>query len=298
MGNQPSSPFSQPPASSDTVDPANPNTSPLCGPDCQKQRALATTQQAYQAALANKDNDPTTYQLMRYKYYSLKEGPQWAQQEKARIAQTDINPVLEKLRQSYQQVNGQFEAQRQLVDMVDTVQQQQEAMRKDAQGQVSLLEEDLNEKKAKIDVYNRSVELATGGGSGTTLGTTTLDPLIRYFGQYPANFQTILDVAIGIVIFLMFILLVSRFRALGEKVKGLQVYTAAGTPLFGAPPTATQQAAATTQKVAAAAKATPGAISKAFGTVKQSVAGYGLIIGLSAVLLALSLVITYEGNKL
>lgn len=295
MGNQQSSPFSQPPASSDTIDAANPNTSPLCGPDCQKQRALASTQQAYQTALANKDNDPTTYQLMRYKYYSLKEGPSWAQKEKARIAQTDINPVLDKLRQSYQQVNGEFQAQRQLVDMVDTVQQQQEAMRKDAQSQVNVLEEDLNEKKAKIDVYNRSVELATGGGSGSMLGTTTLDPLIRYFSQYPANFQTILDVAIAIVIFLAFILLISRVRAIGEKVKGLQVLTAQGVPLFGGPSTGTAPISSTAPL---GQRATPGAISKAFGAVKGAVSGYGLIIGLSAVLLALSLVIVYEGNKL
>jgi hypothetical protein len=289
MGNQQSSPFSQPPTSSDQIDAANPNTSPLCDPECQKQRALASAQQAYQTALANKDSNPELYQLARYKYYSLKEGPSWAAQEKARISQTNINPVVDKLRQMYQQVNGQFNAQRDLVDAADTIQQQQEAMRKESEEQMKYLEGDLNEKKEKINVYNRSVDLSEGS---SYLGSTTLDPLIRYFSQYPASFQTILDVAIGIVIFLTFILLITRVKAIGEKVKGLQVYTATGAPLFGA---TTGEA---TEKAKEAIKATPGAVSKAFSSVKDAVSGYGLIIGLSAVLIALSLIIAYEGNKL
>lgn len=291
MGNQQSSPFSQPPVNSDQVDPSNPNTSLLCGPDCQKQRALANAQQAYQTALANKDNDPTTYQLMRYKYYSLKEGPTWAQQEKARIAKNDINPVVDKLRQSYQSIKGQFQSQRDLVDAADTLQQQQESMRKDTEQQIKLLEGDLDEKKAKIGVYNRSVDFASQGG--LTRGTTTLDPLIRYFADYPASFQTILDVAIGIVIFLMFILLVTRVKAIGEKVKGLRVYTATGAPLFGGP-TTTAPAVTPGPRPAEGA----GAISKAFGAIKGAVSGYGLLLALSAVLIALSLIIAFEGNKL
>lgn len=278
MGNQQSSPFSQPPINSDTADAANPNTSPLCGVECQKQRQLAAAQQAYQTALANKDNDPTTYQLMRYRYYSLKEGPSWAQQEKARIAQNDINPVVDKLRQTYQQVNSQFMSQRDLVDAVDTLQQQQESLRNQSEQQLKLLEGDLEEKKAKIGVYNRSVEFASERPS--FLRTTTLDPLIRYFSDYPATFQTILDVTIGIVIFLAFILFMSRARAVAERFK-----------FPGATPPPTETVQKTVQ-------ATTGNISKAFGAVKEAVSGYGLIIGLSAVLIALSLVIVYEGNKL
>lgn len=296
MGSQQSSPFSQPPVNSDTADASNPNTSLLCDVACQKQRALASAQKAYQIALANKDSDPTTYQLMRYKYFSLKEGPTWAQQEKARIAKQDIDPVVEKLRDSYREVNGQFEAQRQLVDMVDTVQRQQEAMRKESEGQVKLLQDDIEEKKAKIGVYNRSVDLASEGGTTTEGGTSTLDPLIKYFGEYPSNFQTILDVAIGIIIFLMVIILLQRSRALGEKVKNLQVYTASGMPLFGASPLSPRLGP--TASALPSVPAQPGRISRAISSAVSAASGYWPIIGLSAVLIALSLIIAYEGNKL
>lgn len=240
---------------SDTADASNPNTSPLCGPDCQKQRSLAAAQQAYQTALANKDTDPTTYQLMRYRYFSLKEGPEWAQKEKARIAQTDINPVIDKLRQSYQQVNGQFQSQRDLVEAVDILQRQQEASRKDTEQQVKLLEDDLEEKRAKIGVYNRSVDFAP------VSATTTLDPLIRYFSGYPSSFQTILDVTIGIVLFLVFVLIVSRVRSGGET------------------------------------RSAPPNVGKAVEVVKDAVAGNGVILALVAALIALTLVIVYAGSQ-
>jgi hypothetical protein len=194
MGNQPSSPSSQPLA--DT----------LCGPECQKQKDL---QVAYEAASA--DTDPLTKQLAQFNYNSVKNGPDWSRQEKAKIIKTQIDPVLKRYQAQFTSLQGDHQQKRDVVDAVEKVKDQQAALRKTVEQQMK----EVQEKEDLMQLRNREVELASG--TATTLSVRTLDPLVQYFSGYPASFVTILNVLISVIIFFMLAIVYKKTQFIGQS---------------------------------------------------------------------------------
>jgi hypothetical protein len=194
MGNQPSSPSSQPLA--DT----------LCGPECQKQKDL---QVAYEAASA--DTDPVTKQLAHFNYNSVKNGPDWSRQEKAKIIKTQIDPVLKRYQAQFTSLQGDHQQKRDVVDAVEKVKDQQAALRKTVEQQMK----EVQEKEDLMQLRNREVELASG--TATTLSVRTLDPLVQYFSGYPASFVTILNVLISVIIFFMLAIVYKKTQFIGQS---------------------------------------------------------------------------------
>jgi len=194
MGNKPSSPSSQPLA--DT----------LCGPECQKQKDL---QVAYEAASA--DTDPLTKQLAQFNYNSVKNGPDWSRQEKAKIIKTQIDPVLKRYQAQFTALQGDHQQKRDVVDAVEKVKDQQAALRKTVEQQMK----EVQEKEDLMQLRNREVELASG--TATTLSVRTLDPLVQYFSGYPASFVTILNVLISVIIFFMLAIVYKKTRFIAQS---------------------------------------------------------------------------------
>ena len=194
MGNQPSSPSSQPLA--DT----------LCGPECQKQKDL---QVAFEAASA--DTDPLTKQLAQFNYNSVKNGPDWSRQEKAKIIKTQIDPVLKRYQAQFTSLQGDHQQKRDVVDAVEKVKDQQAALRKTVEQQMK----EVQEKEDLMQLRNREVELASG--TATTLSVRTLDPLVQYFSGYPASFVTILNVLISVIIFFMLAIVYKKTQFIGQS---------------------------------------------------------------------------------
>jgi hypothetical protein len=194
MGNQPSSPSSQPLA--DT----------LCGPECQKQKDL---QVAYEAASA--DTDPVTKQLAQFNYNSVKNGPDWSRQEKAKIIKTQIDPVLKRYQAQFTSLQGDHQQKRDVVDAVEKVKDQQAALRKTVEQQMK----EVQEKEDLMQLRNREVELASG--TATTLSVRTLDPLVQYFSGYPASFVTILNVLISVIIFFMLAIVYKKTQFISQS---------------------------------------------------------------------------------
>jgi|688.fasta_scaffold26871_4 hypothetical protein len=194
MGNQPSSPSSQPLA--DT----------LCGPECQKQKDL---QVAFEAASA--DTDPLTKQLAQFNYNSVKNGPDWSRQEKAKIIKTQIDPVLKRYQAQFTALQGDHQQKRDVVDAVEKVKDQQAALRKTVEQQMK----EVQEKEDLMQLRNREVELASG--TATTLSVRTLDPLVQYFSGYPASFVTILNVLISVIIFFMLAIVYKKTQFISQS---------------------------------------------------------------------------------
>jgi hypothetical protein len=194
MGNQPSSPSSQPLA--DT----------LCGPECQKQKDL---QVAFEAASA--DTDPLTKQLAQFNYNSVKNGPDWSRQEKAKIIKTQIDPVLKRYQAQFTALQGDHQQKRDVVDSVEKVKDQQAALRKTVEQQMK----EVQEKEDLMQLRNREVELASG--TATTLSVRTLDPLVQYFSGYPASFVTILNVLISVIIFFMLAIVYKKTQFISQS---------------------------------------------------------------------------------
>ena len=194
MGNQPSSPSSQPLA--DT----------LCGPECQKQKDL---QVAFEAASA--DTDPVTKQLAQFNYNSVKNGPDWSRQEKAKIIKDQVDPVLKRYQSQFTALQGDHQQKRDVVDAVEKVKDQQAALRKTVEQQMK----EVQEKEDLMQLRNREVELSSG--TATTLSVRTLDPLVQYFSGYPASFVTILNVLISVIIFFMLAIVFKKTQFIGQS---------------------------------------------------------------------------------
>lgn len=198
MGNQPSNP-SSPPRSPDEI-----LQEGVCGPDCQKQKDIATAFSAYQAASSNKEADPDTYAWAKFQYLSTKNGPEWTAQEKQRLVKTQIDPILKQYQQKFLSVEGEYTKQRELVDVVEAVEAKQSQMKSSLESQMSQMDTEIDEKRSKIGVWNRMIELTSGA---TAMGApTTTNRLIAYFSDYPASFATILDVVIAVMIFFVVVI--------------------------------------------------------------------------------------------
>ena len=216
MGNQQSSGSSQPP-----LDPTSINDQ-LCGPECQKQKDIQQAFNAYTAAQSNPNTDPGTVSLLRFQYLSLKNGPTWAAQEKARIAKQSVDPLLGKYRQQYQQYDGEYQSSRQLTDIVTALEQKQSNIKNTLEEQLKYIDKSMEEKQTKADVYNRSIELQNEEETQSVpqlVQSSTLDPLVRYFSEFPQSFVTILDVFIAVLIFFMLAILYRKHTYFTETLR-------------------------------------------------------------------------------
>jgi len=249
MGNQPSSP-SSPPRSPDAI-----LQEQVCGPDCQKQKDLATAFQAFQAATKNKDADPETYAWAKFQYMSLKNGPDWAAKEKQRLVKTQIDPLLTTYQQQFVAAEGEVAAQRQLVDIVEAVESKQSQMKTAFESQLKALDETVEDKRAKVGVWNRLLSFSEDPSPLASTPSATTSKLIAYFGEYPQSFVTILDVFLAVIAFFIVSIIWRKARAQTDALR-----RSGFLPYFAQQPVAPVAAVAPT--VAAATAAGSGLVTR------------------------------------
>lgn len=252
----------------------------MCGPDCQKQKDLATAFQAFQAATKNKDADPETYAWAKFQYMSLKNGPDWAAQEKQRLVKTQIDPILTKYQQEFVATEGEVAAQRQLVDIVEAVESKQSQMKSAFEAQLKALGDSVEEKRNKVDVWNRMISL-TSEPPVLSAPSQTTNKLIAYLGEYPESFATILDVVIAVVAFFILSIMWRKARVQTEAIRraGFLPFLAQA-PTMAAPATP----AAT---VAAAVSSGPGIVARAGGFLKDYFPFFFVLAATAAIIVAI-----------
>jgi hypothetical protein len=195
MGSLSSSDSSQPQSPEEIIGQA------LCGPECQKQKNIQSAFQAFQTAEENKDSDPATYAWTRFNYMSVKNGPEWAAQEKQRILKQQVEPILKQYNQQYVAAEGEYQKQRKMVDAIEAVEQKQSNIKNSLKSQMEFVDKTIGEKKAQTDVYQRLMDL---GGSLPESATTS--KLVAYFSSYPQSFVTILDIIIAVLVFFILVI--------------------------------------------------------------------------------------------
>lgn len=178
---------------------------------------LQTAHEYYLAALANKDSDPDTYNGARIRYMTLRNGPAWLQQEKQRVADNSIEPTVDRYRQQFSTLSSQASAQRGLVDSISTVRDGQADLIGRTSDQFQYLDKLLEEKEAKMSVYDRFVELTTPAAylyqANTGQGPESV-PFLTYFASFPSSFTTILSVVIGVLGLFLLLTVISKSRNL------------------------------------------------------------------------------------
>lgn len=169
------------------------------------QKAFETFQRASQ----RRDDDPEAFQAARFRYYGMKNGPEWMAQEKKRIHAETMDPILDKYRSQYQDLDAQSEVQKGYTDSITTIRDKQSSLKQGVMGNIDFLRDLLMDKEQKVSVYNRFIDL-TSPSSPTAASITSVNPLAAYFAVFPSSFLTVLDVFLAVVILFILILLLTK----------------------------------------------------------------------------------------
>lgn len=86
-----------------------------------KSTQLADAFKALQAAENARDQAPDAYQKARTAYYTLLKGDTWLEDEKKRIAQSEVDPEIQKYRNNYVSLMSQMDQQTQAYDTMQAI---------------------------------------------------------------------------------------------------------------------------------------------------------------------------------
>jgi hypothetical protein len=111
-----------------------------------------------QAAENARDQSPEAYQSARTAYYTLIKGPEWINEERQRVANADVNPEIQKYRDSVSSVNVRNQEQQKTIDVVNGIKDRVLSLRDDFKYSVDTFSEQLEKVKIQINMENRSRE--------------------------------------------------------------------------------------------------------------------------------------------
>ena len=97
---------------------------PPCGPDCLRQRKLDALKLAMDTA--EKNGNTVAYNEARTSYYTLLKGQGWLVAEKQDVAQKEIEPVLGKYAQAFQELESKNKSQHYASNLASAVKSHEE----------------------------------------------------------------------------------------------------------------------------------------------------------------------------
>ena len=188
--------------------------------------------ETFQRASQNRDNDPDAFQAARFRYYGLKNGPEWMDQEKKRINAEKMDPILDKYRSQYGDLDSQSEVQRGYTDSIATIRDKQSSLKEGVAGNMDFLRDLLMDKEQKVSAYNRFIDL-TSPSSEAVAAIAPTSPLVAYFSSLPSSFLTGLDVVLAILILFVLVLGLSKSGGafMSARVWLASLFTPAPAPM-------------------------------------------------------------------
>jgi hypothetical protein len=175
----------------------------------------------FQAAARTRDEQPDEYEGARMQYYGIKNGDAWMEQEKKRIADEKLEPILQKYRDQYQQLETEANAHKAYTDSIAAIRDKQSSLKDGMTDSLRFMQGVLDEKETKMATYNRYFELEHPGAS---VGEKSTLPIIRYFAGYPSSFTILLDVIIGFLIIFIIVLVLRRSNRAFTPTSSVQNY--------------------------------------------------------------------------
>jgi len=166
----------------------------------QQDQATALAFKSFQDASRTKDEDPAKFEAAKMRYYSLKNGPSWVEQEKKRISGTKIDPIIAQFRDMYSSLTSEQSVQKAYTDSVSTIRDQQQSLTDNAGKHVSYFGKLIDEEKQKKSAFNRLVELTSQTSPAASPMPSNIPPIVKYFSAYPSSFSIVLDVILAVLI--------------------------------------------------------------------------------------------------
>jgi len=182
-----------------------------------KEAELTKAFEFYQSAARNKDQEPEIFEGARIRYFALKNGDAWLQQEKKRVQSQKIDPEVDSYRKQYEMLQAEAGIQKGYTDSVAQVRDKQSSMKNQLTNNVDFLGNLLDEKEAKLSAYNRYIEM-TAPDVVNTVKEVEAIPLVTYFAGFPASFLTVMDVVLAVLILVVLFLAYYKGR---DVVRGI-----------------------------------------------------------------------------
>jgi hypothetical protein len=176
-----------------------------------KEAEVAKAFRYFQDASRNRDAEPEIFEGARIRYYTLKNGEQWLEQEKKRLQSEKLEPIIQEYKNQYATLKNEAEVLQGYTDSIAQIRDKQSALKSGMSGNLKYLQNVLEDKKIQLSNYNRYVELTTPG-IVQEIKTASPLPIISYFAGFPASFNIILDVFIGFLIIFTVLLIIRKIR--------------------------------------------------------------------------------------
>lgn len=185
-----------------------------------KEKRIQEAFKTFENAARKRDDDPEGFEQARFLYFSLKNGPEWAEQEKKKISDKKMEPILNEYRMQFQNLETEAQTQKGYTDSIAAIRDKQSSLKQGMKGTFDYLRGILDEKKDKISIYDRYIQLTNPTNTRPPLDSNeNPNPLIAYLSRFPRSFATILDVFIAVVILLILILALRKYTAVFSYFK-------------------------------------------------------------------------------
>jgi hypothetical protein len=120
-----------------------------------KEKKIASAFIALQNAENARDASPEAYQVARTSYYTLVKGDDWIKEERERVAKAEVNPEVQRYRDSVNAIYNQSREQEKVLDVINGVKDKVLSLRDDFQYSVSTFQGQLGKLKDQIAYDNR-----------------------------------------------------------------------------------------------------------------------------------------------
>lgn len=120
-----------------------------------QQKKIDDAFRALQQAENVRDTSPQAYQDARIRYYTLTKGENWMQEERQRIANAEINPILNQYTDQYTDMKNRDSQQRRTIDVVNGVKDKLLSVQDELQTSVNAFSRQIDGLKNMINMERR-----------------------------------------------------------------------------------------------------------------------------------------------
>jgi len=143
-----------------------------------KSTQLAVVFKALQAAENARDQAPDAYQKARTAYYTLLKGDTWLEDEKKRIARSEVDPEIQKYRNNYVSLMSQMDQQTQAYDTMQAIKDKVFRVKDDLTYSADLLMGQVQKIRSQIMLDRRKREEGDAAPSWFGWADTALNVLL------------------------------------------------------------------------------------------------------------------------
>lgn len=105
-----------------------------------------------------RDSSPQAYQDARIRYYTLTKGEAWAEEERQRIINTEVKPVVDQYKNAFATISKQAGDQQKTIDIMETIKTKVLSLREDIKYSADTLSKQFNKVKDQINIERRGGE--------------------------------------------------------------------------------------------------------------------------------------------